>query len=282
MAKKKDDPIDNNDELNEQHHDDFNEADDNFGLPDVDYKPLEEQEVVPESDKPDTGTVNIEETEEEHTAMEEVNTTADDDDYHSGYSYHDKTEEVEEPVERKEYVPGSYTPPEEESSNVGKVVFIILLLVLAALAGWYFFVYKPDQDAKKAQIEQQRKEDAERKESARKLAEEKRKQEEADRLAREQAEAEAEAAPKEGSVETMSGRTGRYYAVVASAIDGDLALDYANKLAKDGNEVKIIPPFGNAKFYRVSVDSGDTWAEADNKARELKGQYGDDVWVIKY
>ncbi|NBP68850.1 MAG: hypothetical protein EBU52_08900, partial [Cytophagia bacterium] len=99
---------------------------------------------------------------------------------------------------------------------------------------------------------------------------------------RAQAEAEANAKPKEGSIETLSERTKRYYVVVSSSIDGDLVMDYAKKLSANGVNCKIIPPYGKVKFSRLTIAEGDTYASAQTLADGLKAQYGDGLWVIKY
>lgn len=268
MAKKKKEDLDNNDELNEQNHDDFNEADDSFGLPEVDYEPLEEDEETKSEEAEEASSTQEEET---------VTYSSDNDDQE------ESSNEEEQQEEQQEYVPGSYTPPEEESSNVGKVVLLVLILVLTAVGIWYFGFHKPEADRKEqARIEQEQKAEAERIAQQQKAEEERKAQEEADRIAAEEAAAAEEAEPETGVVNTISERTGRYYVVVASAIDGDLAMDYANELAATGKNIDIIPPFGKSKFHRVTVDNQDTWASAENSASELKGEFGDDVWVIRY
>jgi hypothetical protein len=81
----------------------------------------------------------------------------------------------------------------------------------------------------------------------------------------------------------LSGRSGRYYVVVASAIDGDLIMDYAKKLSAKGVSTKIIPPFGKSAFHRLAVADGDTYQTTQETADGLKGgDYGDKVWVVKY
>jgi hypothetical protein len=70
--------------------------------------------------------------------------------------------------------------------------------------------------------------------------------------------------------------------VIASAIDGDLIMDYARKLSAKGINAKIIPPFGNVKFHRLTVAEGETFAAAAQTAEGLKGEYTDGAWVIKY
>lgn len=271
MAKKND--LDEENINEENQGGDINEADDSFGLPDVDYKPLEEQEVVQEepAEEPEPDP-------EPETTVEEEETyayTAD-----SSDSYGETSEEGE--TNETEYVPGSYTPPKEEGNKAGIIIGVIILLLIAAAAIWYWGFHLPaERVAEEARIEQQRQEKIEedRKAAAAKA--------EADRIAQEEAaaaaeEEEAEAEPEAGTIETISARTGRYYVVIASAIDGDLAMDYAKELSEAGESVKIIEPYGKVKFYRVAVQGLDSWDEAQSKANELKADYGDGVWVIKY
>lgn len=89
---------------------------------------------------------------------------------------------------------------------------------------------------------------------------------------------------EEGAYETINARTGRYFIVLNSFFDGDLAEDYAKSLAKDGFDTKIISPVEAKKgFHRVvlSNDYG-TWHAADANVGELKGVFGETIWVLKY
>jgi hypothetical protein len=257
MAKKKNDDIEDNNDSNEENQNDFNEADDSFGLPEVDYQPLDE-------------------TNDDSSESSSSDYSSDSDDV-----YASTNDDVRE-KKKSDYIPGTYTPPQQESSNGGKIFAIILVLLLAAAGAWYFGFYRPAQKIEKARIEKQKQEAEVKRIAAEQRAEE-------ERLAREAADREAErlaaeeaAKPKIGTVEAITSRTGRYYVVIASAIDGDLAMDYANKLKKTGVSIKIIPPFGKSKFHRVTVDNLDSWAAAENRANELKNEYGENVWVIKY
>ena len=86
-----------------------------------------------------------------------------------------------------------------------------------------------------------------------------------------------------GIVETVSSPTGRIYLIVSSSVDGDLAMDYASKLAKEGNNVKIIEPVVNSKVYhRVSVGDYGTWKEAEAAITTASNTYGTEVWPLKY
>ncbi|MEM7109988.1 MAG: SPOR domain-containing protein [Bacteroidota bacterium] len=259
MAKKKDLDDEN---INEENQGDINEADDSFGLPDIDYKPLEQEETAQEEQE--SSYVEEEPNNEEGTS--------------EALEYKAEVEE-----EQAEYIPGSYTPPKQENNKSGIIIGVIIFLLVAVAAIWYVGFHLPAERelAEKARIEKER----QAKIAADRAAAAK---EEADRRAREQAEAEAAALqadedePEAGSIEAISARSNRYYVVIASAIDGDLAMDYAKELSEAGESIKIISPYGNVKFYRVAVQDFDTWDEAQNEADNLKSTYGDGVWVIKY
>jgi len=218
---------------------------DNFGLPDLEYKPLENEETPAAP--------------EEEPVQEETHTR-------STYEEETRTEET-------------YIPEEEESSRAPMIIGLIIGLVVI-VAGFliYTYVYKPKME-EKARQEQ--------------IAKELREKEEADRIAKARAEEEqrkhaADSAaavvtkPAIGEIVTLTERTKRYYVVVASSIDGDLAMDYAKKLSAKGVGSKIIPPFGKWKFYRLAVGDFETFADAQANADTSKGEYGDGVWVIKY
>lgn len=85
-----------------------------------------------------------------------------------------------------------------------------------------------------------------------------------------------------GEVLQISESTNRYYVVISSSFDGDLANDYAKKLASEGFTSKILAPRGNVKFYRLSIADYASLPEASVKAEELKSTYGEGVWVIRY
>ncbi|MBW3544364.1 MAG: SPOR domain-containing protein, partial [Bacteroidetes bacterium] len=90
------------------------------------------------------------------------------------------------------------------------------------------------------------------------------------------------APPKEGSVTAITARTGRYYVVVGSFIDGDMAGDYAKKLAAAGRQVTLIEPSGNRKFYRLGIMDAGSFGEASAQLDDLKSTFGQEIWVYKY
>ena len=91
-----------------------------------------------------------------------------------------------------------------------------------------------------------------------------------------------DAKPAEGTIETLADRTGRYYVVVSSSVDGDLAMDRAKKLSASGKSTKIIPPFGKWKYFRLCIADFDSFAGAQSNADASKAEYGDALWVLKY
>ena len=306
---RKDDELEDNDNLNKDSQDDFNEADDSFGLPDVDYQPIdrddefedESEETTEEPEEHTTYTETYSETtyttdeddntyvtETEHTYTTETETNysaQSESDYYNEPEENTYVgaydEEPREEVEETAYVPGSYKPP-KDNSMLPKILVLIFVLLLAGLAIWYFGFYGPAEKAKvKAKIEQQNRIDAQKRREAE--AQQERERLERERLEREEAERLAlEAEPKIGTIETISSRTGRYHVVIASAIDEDLAMDHAKKLRDQGISTSIIKPFGKSKFHRIAVGSHDSWASAESSAVDMRAQYGDGVWVIKY
>ncbi|WP_416865823.1 MAG: SPOR domain-containing protein [Imperialibacter sp.] len=85
-----------------------------------------------------------------------------------------------------------------------------------------------------------------------------------------------------GEVVTLTERTGRSYVIVGSFFDGDLADDYGKKLAKEGLNSTVIKPFGKSRFYRVSISDFDTYQEAVDEAEKAKSTYGGEVWALRY
>ncbi|MEQ8472356.1 MAG: SPOR domain-containing protein [Marinoscillum sp.] len=201
------------------------------------------------------------------------------------------------------------------------VLFVIVVFVLAVLGGaWYWFLYRPGQDVKeKARQEQAAREEAENKAALLK-AQNKIKYDELiqnadaefqlenwgkaqslyseasslfpgeqypkDQLALVNAQldelAALEAKRTAGVVETVSSRTGRFYIILSSSIDDDLAMDFANKLAQEGHNVKIIQHDADKLFYyRVSVGDYATRERAESASTAFSN-YSNDIWVLKY
>jgi len=257
MARRKK-PEDQTDENADQN----NANDDTFGLPEIEYEPINRETTaseVPPEEEPQAETREAEYTEEQPITQHTME---------------------REDVRQNEYSSTYYDDEDEGNSPWPKILGIAALLLILGAAGWYFGWKKPQDDAaarERAQKEEQARIEASRVEEER-AAEQRRIAEEAQR----KADSLATATPPAGTIETLSDRTGRYYVVVASAIDGDLLMDYAKKLSDKGVNAKIIPPYGNVKFHRLTVAEGDTFTSTQQIADGLKGEYTDGAWVIKY
>jgi hypothetical protein len=243
-------------------------ADDTFGLPEIEYEPLKRDTPVEENKPIESPEVQ---SEPAPVASEEPVSEI-------------KAEEQpkEQFVEENQfYEPSySYSYQDEKPAIWPKVLGVLLVLLIAGGAVWYFAMYRPQQLQEEAKLKRDRilaQEDARKKETAR--------LEEQRRLADEQKKAAATAVVTlpAGTIETLTDRQGRYFVIVASSIDGDLIMDYAKKLSAKGVTSHIIPPFGKTKFHRLAVADGDTYANAQATADGMKGgDFGDKIWVIKY
>ncbi|NOS90665.1 MAG: hypothetical protein HOP30_01975 [Cyclobacteriaceae bacterium] len=233
-----------------------NQNEDNFGLPDLDYKPLDQLEEKQE------------ETKVESTEFESGDTVV----------LHEEPARGEDEVKYDKH--GFIPEPDEPKSN-SKIVISLLIVVVVAVASFLVWKYVIKPANEKTQMERLAKIEKDKKakeEEAARLAKQK-EDEEAARLA---AEAAAKATPAEGAIEKLTDKTGKYYVVVASAVDADLLMDHAKKLSSKGVSSKIIPPFGKSKFNRLAIGDHDTFASAQSAADASKADYGDAVWVIKY
>jgi hypothetical protein len=232
-----------------------NSNEDNFGLPDLDYKPL---------DKLDDASTQSH-NQETSPMMEEAGSTSQEELVH------------EQLVQEEERVP--YKPVEEATPSKAPVIIAILIGLVVLVAGFLVWKYVIQPSNLKAQQEKLAKEKLQKEQAEASRLAKQREEEERQRLA---AEAAAKAKPAVGAVEALSAPTGRYYVVIASAVDGDLVMDYAKKLSLKGIGCKIIPPFGKWKFSRLAIADHDSYATAQTAADGMKAEYGNAVWVIKY
>ena len=113
---------------------------------------------------------------------------------------------------------------------------------------------------------------------------------------------ELESAPKAiGAISEISQPLDKYYLIVASFLDNDLAFDYAEKLILSESNVIIIQPVSTSKFTRVALE----YETLDNKIffiptrriflkvvddeivtniglDKYKDEFNEQLWVLKY
>jgi septal ring-binding cell division protein DamX len=211
---------------------------------------------------------------------------------------------------------------EKQTNQGGKValfVIVVVIVLAGSIGAWYWFSYLPEQVAKeKARLEQLAKEEA----ALKALEIEVQKQAQYDNLIQnadsefqaenwegaksiysealslypaqsypqeqitlidaELAELAAIEAAKPGTIEMLTRATGRYYVILSSSIDDDLAMDSAKRLAKKKINIKILETH-DAKhtYFAVSPGDYDTRAEAE-AAIESFSTHGNGLWVLKY
>lgn len=177
-----------------------------------------------------------------------------------------------EPEEQPDYVPPvREEEPQQRSSNSAVWIALVVVVVLAA-AILYFFLnddFGKEEVVEKPKVEEPAPEPVVEEEEP--IAEDEWNTEPVEPVE-----------PETGTVTTLNSRTGRYYTIVGSFIDGDLARDYAQTLADKGVSATIIEPAGNRKFYRLGVADADALADLEARLPEFKAEYGDNVWIVKY
>lgn len=270
----------------------FNDIDENFGLPELDIKPVDEVDNTEET------TYSSSETETEYSDIQSDDASS------------------EANADDGGYVPGTYADKVQESSSSGKttgIIIAVIVILISAAGSYYWFEMRPKQIAEeKAKQELLAKEEADKrkKEDYDKLvvagdgqfgeelwseAESSYSQASAlfseEQYPKDQLEivqgkldeiAALNAKPKIGVIETISEATKRYYIIGSSSIDGDLAMDYAVKITKNGENVGIIEPYGKNKYFRVTLSNYDTWQDAENALSSFNGTYGNEIWILKY
>lgn len=87
---------------------------------------------------------------------------------------------------------------------------------------------------------------------------------------------------KEGSITVVNQRSRRGYIVVGSFFDEDNATDFGNKLASNGEEVKLIKPDRYSRYYKLAVADYDNYEQATTEISNFKSNYGNQIWVLKY
>lgn len=89
--------------------------------------------------------------------------------------------------------------------------------------------------------------------------------------------------PTTGEITTINAYTQRYYVVVNSFVDEDLAMDYAKELSADGLDITILaPPEGQKGMYRVTVDNFSSYSDADARAKDLRSTLNPETWAFRY
>ena len=85
-----------------------------------------------------------------------------------------------------------------------------------------------------------------------------------------------------GAISEISQPLDKYYLIVGSFLDNDLAFDYAKKLILSGSNVIIILDFHVRYFTRVALLEYETLEKANVGLDKYKDEFDEQLWVLKY
>ena len=74
----------------------------------------------------------------------------------------------------------------------------------------------------------------------------------------------------------------RYFLVVASFIDEDLAKDRAEELHAKEMNTFLIYPYGEIAYYRLAIGQYESFALAAEDIEKVKSDFKENLWVLKY
>jgi cell division septation protein DedD len=82
----------------------------------------------------------------------------------------------------------------------------------------------------------------------------------------------------------ISSRAGlpRYFVVVGSFIDEDLARDYSQELNQNGWNTFLVQPYGEINYHRLSIGHFDSFELAVKELDRIKADFDENLWVLKY
>jgi cell division septation protein DedD len=167
----------------------------------------------------------------------------------------------EEPTEE----PAEEVEAENEEQKKGYLWLIIMLGAIIIAALLYFCVFDKDDDAQEEKIEEVQPEIIPEPEPEPEPVKE----------------PEPEPEPQ-ATVYTISAPDGRFYVIVGSFYDVDLAEDKANEIVGMGMDAFMLEPVEGFIFHRVAVKVTERQSEAFGALGGLKPEFGDDIWVVKF
>lgn len=74
----------------------------------------------------------------------------------------------------------------------------------------------------------------------------------------------------------------RYFLVVASFIDEDLAKDRAEELQAKQMNTFLVYPYGDIAYYRLAIGQFESFALAAEQIEKEKDNFKENLWVLKY
>lgn len=74
----------------------------------------------------------------------------------------------------------------------------------------------------------------------------------------------------------------RYFLVVASFIDEDLAKDHSEQLQAQKINTFLVHPYGEIAYYRLAIGQFENFALAAQEIDRVKDNFKENLWVLKY
>lgn len=74
----------------------------------------------------------------------------------------------------------------------------------------------------------------------------------------------------------------QYFIIVGSLPNERMALEEANKYLGSSTEIYLIEPFDGGKNYRLALSKFDSFKVAAANLEEIKSQYTEELWILKY
>ncbi|MFT6971251.1 MAG: hypothetical protein ACJAXX_001820 [Roseivirga sp.] len=153
---------------------------------------------------------------------------------------------------------------EEEEEKKGGILWLAILIILLIVAAVYYFGFYTQEELKPVvpdeKIEEKRPEPTP----------------EPERLV----------VPVEIPAElfAIEAPDGRYYAVVGSFFDEDLAEDLGEEIVQSGSSAYLLKPAGSFVYHRVGLlmESITSMKDAEANLTSYREKYGNTVWAIKY
>jgi len=245
------------------------DADKDFGLPKVEITPLPSREQKSEPQQESTPLASSPEVKKTEPQPEETSRLSPVEKEPEKASQAIPVEPEKVPVTAvpiKDVVP----PAEEkkERSNKWAWISVILILFLVVLGlGWIWYGQEVDRTPEPQQITTIAEPE---------VAEEPEVVEEEPEIVEEE--------PETFTLTPIKSRAAapRYFVVVGSFIDEDMALDYSARLIRQNKNTYLVYPYGEIAYYRLAIGEYPTLAQAVEVLEEHQANYKENLWVLKY
>jgi hypothetical protein len=81
---------------------------------------------------------------------------------------------------------------------------------------------------------------------------------------------------------TQKASVPEYFIIVSSTGSEKVALEEAQKLIDNKNEVWVIYPYGETTNYRLAIGKYSALAEATEALAKIKADFDASIWILKY